>query len=455
MNLPQIKKVYFVGIGGIGMSALARYFKSKEVSVSGSDRDMNSDVVKGLISEDIEVVDQENLKEEDLSKLMSDADIVIYTVAIPEENIELFFAKSNKKPLFTYAEMLGRISEDKFTIAVAGTHGKTTTTAMTAEIAHNLGLKPNVVVGSFLNWGSETGEIIKTNFISGDSELFIVEACEYKRSFLNLNPNILIITNLEADHLDYYKDLQDVQQAFYDLASKLPEDGKIICQAADPNLKNIVLDFSDKIVDYTDVIEKVPEMVVFGDHNKANAAAAISAIQSFIYLQKSDIEIESDKICEAVKTFKGTWRRMEFKGELESGVKIYDDYGHHPTEVEATLKSFREHFPNNKILVVFQPHLHSRTRMFFNEFVNTLSAADRSIIYPIYQARDEEDYGVSSKILVDRINEKTEKFDSDFVDSFDEIVREIKVLEKEWIVILLGAGEIYQISDKLDFVEKI
>lgn len=460
MKLEQIKKIYFIGIGGIGMSALARYFKSIGVEVVGSDRDLNSDSVKSLQAEGFEIYDQTKIDSYNVLKLMFSADCVVYTVAVSMESLEIKTAQTHNKPLFTYAEMLGQISAEKITIAVAGTHGKTTTTAMTAEIAKNLNLEPNVIVGSFLNWQNEKGEEIKTNFVAGQSDLFIVEACEYKRSFLNLNPNILIITNLEADHLDYYKDLADVQQAFYDLAAKIPADGKIICNAEDPNLEKIAADFRDKIIDYPKIISKVPEMLVFGKHNQANAAAAISAIQAYLYLQKSDIEIESEQIFEAVKSFRGTWRRMEFKGITEAGATIYDDYGHHPTEIKVTLEAFRQNFPNKKIAVVFQAHLHSRTKMFFDDFVRVLATVDSAIIYPIYRARAEDDYGVSAELLVEKINEKIagdsnensiEPSRAEFSDSFEKIAEEIEKLDDKWLVILLGAGEVYQIADKLNF----
>ena len=479
MNLAQIKKVYFIGIGGIGMSALARYFKSKRVEVLGSDRDLNSDVVKSLLSENVKVYDQENLNESEIQNHIKNADCIIYTLAIPDDNLELKISKEKTLPHYTYAEMLGLVSKDNFTIAVSGTHGKTTTTAMTGEIAHNLGLNPNIIVGSFMNWvDKNTNLITKINFIGGESNLFIVEACEYKRSFLNLSPNILIITNLEADHLDYYKDLADVKKAFYDLAAKLPQDGKIICQANDPNLDEIVRDFNDKIIDYSDAINKIPEMKIFGEHNKSNAAAAVKAIQSYLYLQNSDIEIESEKVFESIGNFKGTRRRMEYKGELiqddkNAGAMVYDDYGHHPTEIKVTIKAFQEQFSDKKICLVFQPHLHSRTKMFFDDFVDVLSEVEKVIVYPIYRARAEDDFGVSAKLLVDKINEKNAS-DSDldlnlesksgtdlnsnselniakFSESFDEIAEKIQELNDEWVVILLGAGEVYQIAEKLKF----
>lgn len=465
-----------IGIGGIGMSALARYFKSKGVSVTGSDHNMDSNTVKGLLEEGIEVIDQKKIDNYNVLKSIYNTDCIIYTLAIPPENLELKVAQAHELPIFTYAEMLGQISEDCFTIAVAGTHGKTTTTAMVAEIAKNLNLEANTIVGSFLydspgsgdksgsqkspsNNSDHSGNKILTNFVSGDSNLFVVEACEYKRSFLNLKPNILIITNLEADHLDYYKDLDDIKQAFFDLATKIPDDGKIICNVNDKNLKEICESFREKIVDYSKIIAEIPSLKVFGDYNRENAAAAICAISSYLnnkinevnnihnYENAEKFNFPHDDVVNAVKTFKGTWRRMEFKGTTKNGTLVYDDYAHHPTEIMATVSAFKENFSDKKIAVIFGPHLHSRTKMFFDEFVNALSLADHSVVYPIFKARKEEDFGISAELLMEKIN--ATGGNATFSDSFNEIATMIEELDSEWVVILLGAGEVYKIAELL------
>ncbi len=441
--MQSLKKVYMIGIGGIGMSALARYFREQNLEVCGSDKNLESETVKGLLKEGVTVFNQKEITDTELNTIFKKVDQIIYTVAIPDDNLELMLAREQNLKTATYAEILGQISVSKFTIAVAGTHGKTTTTAMTNEIAKNLNLNPTTIVGSFL-----FGENNKlTNFVPGGSNLFIVEACEYKRSFLNLSPDILIITNLEEDHLDYYKDLDDIKKAFFDLALRLPKNGKIICNATDPNLVEIIDAFKDKIVDYSNLIEKVPKLKTFGDHNKRNAAAATKAISS--YLEIINSKIEEAKLFDAVKSFRGTWRRMEYKGQTKNGVLVYDDYGHHPTEILAALNSVRENFKHKKIAVFFGPHLHSRTKMFFDDFASALSMADKVFIYPIFRARAEEDFGVSAEILTTAIS----KFKpAEFVPDIKSVVDEIGNLDDKWVAILLGAGEVYQASQYMDFV---
>ncbi len=442
--LKDIRTAYLVGIGGIGVSALARYFKSKDVIVFGSDRDLESETVKKLIDEGFQVFDQKCVE-----SIPENIDLVIKTLAIPPENIEWQLAIEKQIPVLNYAEVLGVISQDFFTIAVAGTHGKTTTTAMAFEVAKNMGLDLTVIVGSFLNFNNS-----RTNFVSGGSDLFIVEACEYGRSFLNLSPNILIITNLEADHLDYYKDLDDLKQAFYDLAAKIPDEGKIICDTRDPNLKEIVADFSERIIDYSNLVEEIEFNHVFGRHNQKNGAAAVLAISEYMNKNSTGSEMSlepNSKIIKAIKNFSGTWRRMEYKGILKNGATVYDDYAHHPTEIRATLNAFKSNFPDKKIAVFFGPHLHSRTKMFFDGFVESLSLADLVHIFPIFRARAEDDYGVSAEILTDSINQN-KKDVAKFVPDFDSMIFEIEKLNNDWIVILLGAGEVYKTAEKLDFI---
>ncbi len=217
INISDIKNVYFIGIGGIGMSALALYLKHLGKNVVGSDTGFAS--YENLVETGIDVH-----KDYDSTRITSSYDVVVYTLATPKDNEELLKAGELGLPIFTYAEMLGLVSKNKKTIAISGTHGKTTTTAMVAKVLIDAGLSPTVIVGSLLNYPFGQSEK-KTNFIAGDSEYFVVEACEYKRSFLNLYPYILVITNIEADHLDYYKDLSDIQEAFKELSDKVPKDG--------------------------------------------------------------------------------------------------------------------------------------------------------------------------------------------------------------------------------------
>lgn len=422
------KKIHFIGIGGIGMSALARYFHHQGQVVSGSS-DLLSDICQALQKEGIPVSAPQVAE-----NISVDVDCVVYTLAIQKDNPEFVEAVHRGLPMFTYAEMLGRVSEKSFTIAISGTHGKTTTTGMVASVLRGAKRSPNVIVGSLMVEG-------KSNFIAGNENIFVVEACEYKRSFLNLHPNILVITNLEEDHLDYYRDLADIQSAFLDLARKLPEDGKIVCDPSLPNLAPIVAEFPDKIVDYTKMFDRAPEMIVFGAHNVKNGAAALAVAE----VMGLDFALASAGLA----GFRGTWRRLEFKKVLSNGVTLYDDYGHHPTEIQATLGALNGKFPNKKIAVIFQPHLYSRTKTFLSEFAQVLAdGADFVGTFPIYPAR-EIDYGtISSEILTAEIVKRGGK--SRFLADEQAVVEYVSGLNAEWVVLLLGAGDLYLVAERID-----
>ncbi len=423
----QYKKIHFIGIGGIGMSALARYFHFHGQRVSGSS-DVMSDICQALVSEGIEVVVPQIAQ-----NISDEVDCVVYTLAIQKDNPEFVEAVRRGLPMFTYAQMLGRVSEQSFTIAIAGTHGKTTTTGMVASVLRGADRSPNVIVGSLMVEG-------KSNFIPGREKIFVVEACEYKRSFLNLHPNILVITNLEEDHLDYYRDLADIQDAFLELAEKLPADGKIVCDPSLPNLAPIVAKFPEKIVDYTKMFGRVPEMIVFGAHNVKNGAAALAVAEV--------MGLDFTKASTGLANFRGTWRRLEFKKVLSNGATLYDDYGHHPTEIQATLNALNEKFHDKKIAVIFQPHLYSRTKTFLTEFAQVLSdGADFVGTFPIYPAREIDDGTISSDMLAEEIIKRGGE--AKFLKDDGAAVDCVATLNSEWVVLLLGAGDLYLVAEKL------
>lgn len=424
--MKEYKKIYFIGIGGIGMSALARMLKGFGFEVLGSDIS-SSQIIDGLRDSGIEVS-----LEQKAENIPDNVDCVIYTLAIDENNPEIKKAKELGVPMFTYAQMLGEVSKDKFTIAVSGTHGKTTATAMTADVFHSNGRKPYVIVGSSLNKE-------KTNYLKGEEEVFVVEACEYKKSFLNLNPNILIITNIEADHLDFYKDLEDVQSAFKELISKMPEDGIVICNKEDEKIKPVIKNISQKIVNYLDFVKDVPEGNIKGDHNFQNAACALALSDSF------NLDMEKSK--EAMKNFKGTWRRFEYKGETENGAVVYDDYAHHPSEIKATIKTALENFSDKKITVVFQSHTYSRTKALFDDFVEVLSGVEEVVLLPIYAAREEDDGTVSSEMLAKAISKKQNVKN---FDSFEEVAKYLKSEKNsDDLIITMGAGDISKVGENI------
>ncbi len=420
------KHIHFIGIGGIGMSALARMCLSYGIKVSGSDGN-DSQILKDLQSEGAEIFIGHNKEH-----IQNSVDCVVYTLAIDDLNEELQESRIKNIPLYTYAQMLGEVSKDMYTIAVAGTHGKTTTTAMVADVFLKNNKKPHVIVGSLL---AQTG----SNYIHGEEDIFIVEACEYKRSFLNLNPNILLITNIDEDHLDYYKDLNDIHDAFRTLVQKVPKEGFIICDSDDKKVKPVIKDCLATVIDYKKYISEIPELTVLGDHNILNASLvlALSNIQNF------DFQVSK----QALSDFKGTWRRLEFKKDF-GALKLYDDYAHHPTEINAGILAFKKRFPDLPLILVFQPHLYSRTKEHFNEFVEVLAKADMVVVLPIYAAREPQDDSINSQMLVDALKERGAhaQYTSDF-ESVQKDIRENK--DKPAVVVTVGAGDVYKIIDQL------
>lgn len=406
MQILNYKKYHFIGIGGIGVSAIARMMHLQSKEVNGSDSN-ESEITRDLQNLGIKIyIGQraENLEE--------DTEVVIYSIAIKEDNPEILEAKKRDLLCLSYPQFLGELSQKMFTIAVSGTHGKTTTTAMLGHILKKAGFDPTVVVGSKI-----LGE--NSNFIAGKSKYLIVEACEYRRSFLNLSPTILVITNIEADHLDYYKDLNDIKSAFDELKSKtLQNGGQVITEM---EYKNVERNFN---------------MPVSGEHNYLDAQAAIKAAEA--------IGVSQEKSKEFLKDFRGTWRRLEYKGE-KGGAVFYDDYAHHPTEIKASLFALRAKHPNRKLICVFEPHQQSRTKAFFGEFVEALKNADRIFIAPIFITREKDDHKTTNEVLAGAIS----KFRSaDPVKNSSELkdflAREISTSPQPLCIVLMGAGDIYK-----------
>lgn len=420
MNLKDIKKVYFIGIGGIGMSAVARMLLGEGKEVFGSDRS------ESLVTGELEKLGVKVFYKQEAENITPDIDLVIYTIAMTDDSPELVRARELGIECKTYPEMLGLISADKFTIAVAGTHGKTTTTAMIAEMMIEAGLDPTVIVGSLLKSGTNPVKSAEAdhgvNFIAGKSKYFVVEACEYRRSFLNLHPTLAVVTNIDADHLDYYKDLDDIKSAFSQFLSQS----------------------ENRIVDYQKYLAKVPELLVPGEHNRQNAAVAL-AVADFL-------QIDEDVAKKALAKFTGTWRRFEYKGETKEGALVYDDYAHHPTEIKASILGAREFMKKRglvgKLIVVFQPHLYSRTKLLKDDFAEALALADQVILLPIYAARELADPEISSDILATLIQSRGGAVDSVHNAS------EASKMALEWakrgdLLVTMGAGDISQLAPNL------
>lgn len=424
-----IKQVYFIGIGGIGMSALAQYFADHGTLVTGSDRDA-SPVTELLEKKGIRVVIGQKAE-----NVPTDAEMIIYSDSVPEDNPERVRAQALGIQQLSYFAMLGKVSEGKKTIAVAGTHGKTTTTGMLAKILRDAGASPTAVVGSLVkDFGS--------NYLHGDSDLFVVEACEYKDHLLELSPKILVLTNVEWDHTDFFPSLGTLQATFKKAIESVPADGFIITNPSDKNIAPLLVDAKAKVIDYT----KEPAYVLNlpGEFNVMNARAAAAAARVVLPT------ISDAAISEALASFEGTWRRFEYKGKNKNGADVYDDYAHHPTAVRETLKALRvkirEVTPRGKIIVAFHPHLYSRTRDLLDEFATAFKDADKVLIAPIYAAREVDDGSISSEILAERI--RATGVDATALD-FGAIETELSKAGESDTIMTMGAGDIYKVADSL------
>ncbi|MEK7622060.1 MAG: UDP-N-acetylmuramate--L-alanine ligase [Patescibacteria group bacterium] len=433
-----MKKVYFIGIGGIGVSALARKYLGEGWKVAGSDRSAS------LITTELRTLGAKIFLKQKAANITNDLDLVIYTIAIPDNHPELIRAKKLGIKILSYPESLGELSKQVFTIAIAGTHGKTTTTAMVGEMLRAARRDPMVIVGSLLQGRGQH----RSNFIAGHGPL-VVEACEYRRSFLNLTPQILVITNIDNDHLDYYRDLADIQSAFVTLAAKVPLTGTLICDIRDPRLAPVIAAclagvesrraVRCRVIDYREfdrAANRLP-LKVLGIHNRLNAAAALAVAKV--------LRIPAATAHPALSRFRGTWRRLEYLGRTERGTPIYDDYAHHPTEIRATIAAVRRDLKFRRLIVIFQPHLYSRTKLLFREFVASFGEADEVFILPIYAARERRDPEVSSRSLAAAIPKAT------YVPNLAALKKHLVTVYRHDLILNLGAGDSFVLVEQLRY----
>jgi UDP-N-acetylmuramate--alanine ligase len=408
--------------------------------VSGSDRDQTK------VTDELAKAGAKIFIGHARENIPADCDLVIYTVAIPADNPEFMEAKKREIKMLTYPQTLNLISKEKYTIAISGTHGKTTVTAMIAKIMIDNGLDPTVIVGSLLK--DIAGAKTDSNFVAGKSKYLVVEADEYKKSFHNLEPSILVINNIDADHLDFYKDLADIQNSFLELAQRVPKDGFLICNTKLPNLQPVIKGVKParpsgaggcQVVDYNEMVLK-KKLLIPGEHNRQNAKAAM-ALASVLGINNNKSELSLEK-------FTGTWRRFEYKGKTAKGALVYDDYAHNPQKVKAALQGARELYPHEKIVVVFQPHLFSRTKLLLNEFATAFNDADEVMLTPIFPAREPFDPSISSEILAEKIRKNNRNVNA--YQSFELIEKHLKThLQPGNILITMGAGEQYKIGENL------
>ncbi|BDD03501.1 UDP-N-acetylmuramate--L-alanine ligase [Aureibacter tunicatorum] len=460
MNLKEIKYVYFLGIGGIGMSALARWFNHHGKEVSGYDRS-ESDITKSLISEGIKIFYKETIESiPDNVIKCKESTLVVYTPAISGSNVVRLFFENQGYKILKRAEVLGAITASMKTLAVAGTHGKTTTSTMLTFLLDRSGVNCSAFLGGISsNYNS--------NLLLGDADkelLAVVEADEFDRSFLRLSPDQAIITSIEADHLDIYGDDEEVVKAFVDFTNKF-NDGAIVYVSSklpshllsqlNPKLEyrkyglnggvasfraeNLRVKEGYCVFDYVSPIAKLEncELLVPGDHNVENMVAAIS-----LALENG---ASSDLVRQAVKEFKGVKRRFEYHIKSDSRTFI-DDYAHHPTEVRAIISSLKEMYPQKKLTVVFQPHLYSRTKDFADEFARSLDLADDVLVTEIYPARELPIEGVTSELITNVMNnDRVKRIQK------NSLLEEIRDLNPE-LLLTIGAGDI---ANELESIKKI
>jgi UDP-N-acetylmuramate--alanine ligase len=437
-DFKNISSVYFLGIGGIGMSALARYFKSIGLKVSGYDK-TETELTKLLVKEGIHVHYQDNVSLIDMN-----AGLFVYTPAIPPDHKEYNHLLKNGYAIMKRSEVLGLITQNTYSICVAGTHGKTTTSSMIAHILRHSEFGCNAFLGGIAS-------NYNTNFWSNEKNVSVAEADEYDRSFLKLRPDVAVVTSMDADHLDIYGTAENLQEAFVEFTSRIKKDGLLIYKSALPRsnefktsnrisyslqnkdanaaAENIKIDRGSYQFDVRIKDSKVKDVVLNmgGMHNIENAVAAITVAKY--------VGIEDKKIIDAVAAFKGVKRRFEYIIK-EEGMVMIDDYAHHPEELRALINGARELFPGKKCTIIFQPHLFSRTRDFADGFAAVLSLGDDVLLLPIYPARESPIAGVTSEMIAAKMKNKRVE-----VLSKEELLDKMKKTTPE-LLIICGAGDI-------------
>jgi UDP-N-acetylmuramate--alanine ligase len=442
VNLKEIHQVYFVGIGGIGMSAIARYFASNKKQVAGYDK-TPSQITSDLEKLGVEVYFEDDLKKIPLPFLKKEETLIVYTPAIPSNNKVLTYFLEHNFTVLKRSEVLGKITETTFCLAVAGTHGKTTTSSILGHIM------AEVNATSFLGGISEN---YNSNLILGADKISVVEADEFDRSFLKLSPNIACITSIDADHLDIYGDTETLNESFIEFSNKvsetlivakgLPFKGRTyaVNETADYEAFNLKVESGKYSFDVKTPSSEIKNIEFYlpGQHNVMNALAAFAMADSY------GVSIETIK--QRLSSFKGVKRRFTYKIKTENLVLI-DDYAHHPTEINAVERSVREMYPNENVLVVFQPHLFSRTKDFLDDFAIALSKFDEVLLLDIYPAREVPISGVNSELLLGKITSKNKKLTKK-----NNLVKDIKNSSAK-VVAVLGAGDIgvlvNDLTDKL------
>ncbi len=438
MNLKEIHNIYFIGIGGIGMSALAKYFHANGKQVAGYDKTATK-ITEGLQNSGISIHFKDSIDKVPKNFLRKEETLVVYTPAVPASHNELNYFRNEQFSIMKRAEVLGLITKNSFCFAVAGTHGKTTTSTILGHI-----MQPYHAT-SFLGGISEN---YHSNLILGKDKISVVEADEFDRSFLKLSPNIACITSTDADHLDIYGEHSELQDSFKDFANLVTDklfvakgvalDGVsyAVNEEADYQIQNLNIENGNYVFDVitprsvvNDVCFSLP-----GKHNLMNALAAFAMADSY--------DIPTDSIKKSLKTFKGVERRFSYRIKSEDIILI-DDYAHHPTEIQAVYQAVTEMYPDQDYLAIFQPHLFSRTQDFADDFARSLEQFDEVLLLDIYPARELPIDGVTSEWLLSKIDNKSKKLTNE-----KELISDIQKSSSK-IVVMIGAGDIGAMIDRV------
>lgn len=446
--------VHFIGIGGIGISALARYFLAQKALISGSDSSASKNTAE-LVKEGVEVKIGHKT-----GNITPKIGLVIHSAAIKPDNPEILKARKLGIPIKSYSEAIGELTKKYKTIAISGSHGKSTTTSLLSLVLMNTSFDPTIIVGTKLK------EFNGRNFRKGKSDYLVLEADEYQKSFLHYSPIAAIITNIDREHLDVYKNLNNIKNVFLKFIKNIWLGGILVVNKDDKNLFGLaekiqkivkknnlkVLWYSIKNFRTSDVKKLKKVLNIYGDHNLSNALA--------VYTLARALKINQKKILKFLSAYRGAWRRMEYRGDLKVSkfkslkVEVYDDYAHHPTEIKATLSGLRQKYPRAKIICVFQPHQAQRLKALFKEFTKSFDMADNLILLDIFKVkgRDKVSQKINSKKLSDAIKKRKTSPSVLYLKNpknLPKILSTASNLRESAIIVIMGAGDIYKLTDKL------
>lgn len=422
-------KIYCAGIGGIGLSAYASLQCARGHEVTGSDR-CESALLKDLRSRGIPVTPDQSGR-----GIPSDTDLFVYSEAIPTDSPERARARELGIRQINYFEALGELSRDVHVIAVCGTHGKSSTTGMAAQVLMENGKDPTVVIGTKLPL------LEGRNYREGKGSLFLVEACEYRRNFLHLFPDTILMTTVDGDHFDAFESLEDYQHAYVEFLQKLPEGGVTVTHGADPDCMKVIRAWGGTWID-ADAFP-LPDLSIPGRHMRENAQLVLGLADL--------LHIPRENALGALSRYAGSWRRMEVKGIIADDILIIDDYGHHPREIRSTLSALREAYPHRRLVCVFQPHTHDRSIRFYADFLSAFSSADSLILADVYDARSDIEKCMLDMPRFAKDIGRESRVSTRYAGSLEQTEQHLRAggMQSGDLLVCMGAGDITDLAERM------